>query len=165
MGLRKKLSSLNSALFAAELLSAFTRDADPHKELFESFIQFLTDTAQAENDLTVLGLLILFQLTLLNEVGTKPVLNQCANCETKYSQNWPQTFFSSSANGLICPDCDQAFVDKVRLSKLSAAALTNLKLIAQTDQKTLSQVEKTLVYHFTELIGKPPKTAKYFLKD
>ena len=164
MGLRKKLFCLNSALFAAELLSEFTQDNDPHKDLFETVIQFLTDTANAQNDLTILGLLILFQLTLLNEVGTKPVLNQCANCNTAYIQNWPQTFFSSSANGMICPDCDQAFVDKVRLSKQSAAALNDLKLIAQTDQKTLNQVEKVLIYHFTELIGKPPKRAKYFLK-
>ena len=164
LGLRKKLFALNCGLFAAELLDAFTQDSDPHKKLFNSFIQFLTDTTEAKDDFTPLGLLILFQLTLLNEVGTKPVLSQCTNCKTRFSEKWPQAYFSSLANGLICPDCEQAFADKIRMSKSCAACLYNLKLIGETNGKTLREIEKVLIYHFTELMGRPPKTAKYFLK-
>ena len=61
-------------------------------------------------------LLIVFQLTLLNEVGTKPVLARCANCKTPFSDGWPHYYFSSIGNGLICPDCEFSFADKIRIN-------------------------------------------------
>ncbi len=164
LNLRKKLFNLNCALFAAELLDRFTRDGDPHPELFDSFIRFLNDVQNAEDDFNSLGLLILFQLALLNEVGTRPVLNRCTNCKVSFTNNWRQTYFSSLANGLVCPDCEQAFADKIKLSKNCASCLNDLKLITSTDKKTLDEIEKILVYHFTELMHRRPKMAKYFLK-
>jgi len=163
LNLRRDLAALNSAYFAAELLEAFTYDLDPHTELFDSFLQFLTDIALTDNR-DALGLLILFQLTLLAEVGTKPVLTECVNCRTPFSAKWRQIHFASSANGLICPDCEQAFVDKVRLTKNAAASLADLKRISTADEKILSELEKVLIYHFTELMHRRPKMAKFFLK-
>jgi len=108
--------------------------------------------------------LILFQLTLLAEVGTKPVLTECANCRSPFSRKWREVHFASSVNGLICPDCDQAFTDKIRLTKKAAACLADIKIIAKEDEKTLNEIEKTLIGHFTELMHRRPKTAKAFLK-
>ena len=162
--LRNNLAALNSAYFAAELLDAFTRDFDPHQQLFDSFLQFLNDVQLSEDSRDALGLLILFQLTLLTEVGTKPVLTECVNCNASFADKWREVYFSSLANGLICPDCDQAFVDKIRLSKNTAATLADIKLIAKANEKTLNEIEKTLIYHFTELMHRPPKMAKSFLK-
>ncbi|GAG46470.1 unnamed protein product, partial [marine sediment metagenome] len=31
--------------------------------------------------------------------------------------------------------------------------------------KTLNEIEKILIYHFTEILGRPPKMAKYILKS
>jgi len=36
-------------------------------------------------------------------------------------------------------------------------------MIAESHEKTLNQIEKILISHFTELLGKPPKMAKYIL--
>ena len=162
LNLRKNLAALNSAYFGAELLEAFTLDLDPHTVLFDAFLQFLTDLQAADNR-DGLGLLILFQLTLLAEVGTKPVVGECANCHNRFSDKWCEIHFASSANGLICPDCEQAFTDKVRLTKNAAAALADIKLISTTDEKTLNEIEKTLIYHFTELMHRRPKMAKSFI--
>ena len=41
----------------------------------------------------------------------------------------------------------------------------NLKLIAEAKEKTLNEIEKILIGHFTELLGHRPKMAKYFLKS
>lgn len=163
LDLRKNLAALNSAYFAAELLEAFTEELDRHTELFDSFVQFLSDIAGADSR-DGLGLLILFQLTLLAEVGTKPVLAECANCHNRFSDKWREIHFASSANGLICPDCEQAFTDKIRLTKNAAASLADLKRISTADEKTLNEIEKTLIYHFTELMHRRPKMAKFFLK-
>ena len=161
--LTSNLFAFNCCLLAAELLNKLTHDNDPHQELFDSFLQFLHDISEHRD---ILSLLILFQLALLREIGLMPILNACANCKTQYAIHDTQYefYFSSSANGLVCRDCEVSFPDKIKLSKHAAACLTNLKLIADADEKTLREIEKILISHFTELLGHRPKMAKHILK-
>jgi DNA repair protein RecO (recombination protein O) len=164
-GLLNNLFALNCCFFGAELLNNMTDDYDPHPGLFDSFTQFLQDTGNAKNKSEMLALLILFQLSLLKEVGLRPVLNACANCKSDFNAGWPGSYFSSSANGLICRDCEANYQDKMALTKNAAGCLANLKLLAGAQEKTLNEVEKILIYHFTELLGHQPKMAKYILKS
>ena len=167
--LDSNLFTLNCALFSVELLNHMMHEYDPHPELFDSFLQFLQDTQrnQAVTNLQrdVLALLILFQLTLLRDVGLQPILNACANCKNKFSSNWPESYFCSSANGLICKDCEASYPDKIRLNNPAANCLSNLKLIAESKEKTLNDIENVLVYHFTEILGHRPKMAKHILTN
>ena len=169
--------SLNCCLFAVELLSNLTDDYDPHPELFDSFLHFLRNVDEQrtmnneQRDIT--ALLILFQLTLLKEVGLMPIFDSCVNCKTsiepatktagkhRVSSIEYQVYFSSTANGLICRDCENSFPDKIKLTKNASDCLNNRKLIKDADEKILNEIEKVLIHHFTELIGKPPKMAKY----
>jgi len=162
--LTNNLFALNCYFFATELLNNLTDDYDPHPELFDSFLQFLKDTQDTGDERReTISLLILFQLSLLKEVGLQPVLNACVNCETQYAIRNTQyeVYFSSSANGLICKDCEGSFPDKIRLTEPAAKALINLKLLAESDEKTLNEIEKILIHHFTEILHRPPKMAKY----
>jgi DNA repair protein RecO (recombination protein O) len=184
--LTSNLFAFNCCLFAAELLNKLTHDNDPHPELFDSFLQFLHDVSEHRaypepgrrissiEHQDILSLLILFQLTLLREIGLMPILNACANCKKRYDKQITsderrvtsdEFYFSSSANGLICRDCEASFPDKIKLSKYAAACLNNLKLIADADEKTLREIEKILIAHFTELLGHRPKMAKHILKS
>ena len=151
--------ALNCAFFAAELVDKFTNDYDPHPQLFDSFLQFLKGARAA------ISLLILFQLTLLKEVGLQPVLNACVNCKTRYKRRATsdEFYFSSSANGLVCRDCEAGFPDRIRISEKAADCLSDLKLLADADGETLNEIEKILIYHFTELLHHRPKMAKYVL--
>jgi recombinational DNA repair protein (RecF pathway) len=74
-----------------------------------------------------------------------------------------EVYFSSSANGLICRDCEASFPDKISLTQTAANCLSNLKLIAESQEKTLKEIEAVLIHHFTELLGRKPKMAKYIL--
>jgi recombinational DNA repair protein (RecF pathway) len=74
-----------------------------------------------------------------------------------------EVYFSSLANGLICRDCEATFPDKVRLTQTAANCLSNLKLLAESQEKTLNEIETVLVHHFTELLGRKPKMAKFIL--
>jgi len=183
--LSNNLPALNSCLFAVELLNKLTHDYDPHPQLFDDFLQFLqnaqssildsrfsipdnqslTSIKYPASSIETLALLILFQLSLLKEVGLRPVLNACANCKTRYEgrKTRDEVYFSRSANGLICRDCEGAFPDRIRLTKRAANCLANLKLIAESPKKTLIEIETVLVHHFTELLGHKPKMAKYIL--
>ena len=171
LNLRSNLFALYSCYFAAELLNSLTHDYDPHPELFDSYLQFLQNTNEqrAANDgkRDMLALLVLFQLTLLNDVGLQPILSRCANCKTKYERRTTsdEFYFSSSANGLICRDCEMSFTDKIRLNKQVTGCLANLKQIPASTEETLAQIEKVMIRHFTELLGYPPKMAKYILKN
>ena len=160
--LRTNLFALNCSLFAAELVSNLTDEYDPHPQLFDNFLQFLQNANKQRDTLISL---ILFQLSLLKEIGLQPVLNTCANCNTQYSIRNTQyeTYFSSSANGLICRDCQMSFPDKIKLTNEAANCLANLKLISDANEKTLNEIEKILVSHFTEILHRPPKMAKHIL--
>jgi len=166
----ENLFALNCALFAAELVTNLTDEYDPHPQLFDNFVQFLQNLcerrATSDERRNILALLILFQLGLLKEVGLQPILSYCVNCKTQYAIRDTQyeTYFSSSANGLVCKDCEAGFIDKIRLSKNAADCLSDLKLIARADEKTLLEIEKVFVQHFTEILRRPPKMAKYVLK-
>jgi DNA repair protein RecO (recombination protein O) len=169
--LANNLFALNCCLFGAELVNSLTHDYDPHPKLFDSFLQFLQninkirDTLHASRD--TLALLILFQLTLLREIGLMPILNACANCKTSHGSRVTshEFYFSSLANGLICKDCEASFPDKIELTKNAANCLANAKLLAEAEENTLNEIEKILIHHFTELLHKPPKMAKHILKN
>jgi len=180
--LADNLFALNCSFFAAELINLLTNEYDPHPGLFDSFLQFLQNASDyrasnienresSNEQRATLSLLILFQLALLKEIGLQPVLNACVNCktryeirDTRYETGWPEVYFSSSANGLICRDCQNSFPDKVRLTNTAASCLADLKLLAESDERTLKEIEKILIHHFTELLRRPPKMAKYILK-
>jgi len=170
------LTSLSSNLFtlhcvslAAELVNNLTDEYDPHPRLFDAFLQFLQnandiqDTHHASRDNLIL--LILFQLTILSEVGLQPVLSYCVNCKNNFHANWPQSYFSHSINGLICRDCEASFPDRISLSSAVAETLSNLKLLSDADEKTLNEIERLLINHFTEILHRPPKMSKYILKN
>ena len=154
--------ALNCAYFAVELTDKLTSDYDPHPGLFDSLVEFLQNLLDAKEDANRLVLLILFQLSLLREVGLQPVLNICVNCKNEFNSDWVGSFFSSSANGLVCMDCEASFPDKIKLSAQAAAALNNFKSLPQSQEKVLREIEKVLIHHFTETIGRPTKMAKHF---
>lgn len=171
LNLRKNLFALYCCYFAAELLDGLTHDYDPHPELFESAIQFLHDAneqrAGGDGRRYMLALLVLFQLSLLDNVGLQPILSACANCKTPYAirNTKYEYYFSSSANGLVCRDCEINFPDKIRLSEDVAACLVNLKQIPQASERTLHDIERILIRHFTELMHRPPRMAKHILQS
>jgi len=178
MYLSSSLLAFNCASFAAELIHHFTNEYDPHPQLFDHLLEFLQNIdelhakAKKSKRQDVLALLILFQLSLLKEIGLQPVLDACTNCKTRYERPLPsqgqasnEFYFSSSANGLLCRNCESSFNDKMKLTKSAASCLTDFKLLAEADNKTLNEVERVLVYHFTELLGRPPKMANYILKN
>jgi DNA repair protein RecO (recombination protein O) len=177
LNLHKNLFALYCCYFAAELVDGLTDDCDPHPELFESLIQFLQNVndqrGTGDDRRGMLALLILFQLSLLNSVGLKPILSHCVNCKTKYEACPERSrrirdaryeyYFSSSANGLICRDCEISFADKIRLDRDVADCLVNLGQIPTSTEKILTDVERVMVRHLTELLGRPPRMAQHII--
>lgn len=159
--------ALNACLFAAELVNALVNDYDPHPGLFDSLLQFVHDASQdrSSNDerRKILANLIVFQLMLLTEIGLCPVLGYCVSCRNHFDFRWPETYFSSNARGLICRDCQGSFPDKIRLTAEAAKCLADSKLLASASQTTLKNIEDILIRYITDMLGRPPRMAKYIL--
>jgi len=162
-GLSRNYLGYNSSLFACELVTNLVDEYDPHPQLFDDFVQFLKDVQTVASQNETISLLIYFQLSLLREIGLQPVLSECANCKNKYNQKWFDVYFSNSANGIICRDCDMSFPDKVKLSEEAAYCLANLKNIPKANERTLNQVERIIINLLASHMQKMPKMAKYIL--
>lgn len=162
--LSQNLNALNAALFAAELTEKFLEDHDPHPELFDKYIKFLETLQREDNPADQLAWLILYQLRLLEETGVAPVLDACVNCgaTSEPRQLWSGYYFSSRNNGLLCPNCEMAFAEKRAVDLSTLNVLQNPAQLPKTDIKDLKKIEVLLIYHFTELLHKPPRMAKYF---
>jgi len=156
--------AMNCSLFVAELMNHLTDEYDPHPELFDGLLQFFINGQHAKTIEDNLALLILFQLSLLSDVGLQPILKNCVNCKTPFDQSWRRCYFSTAANGLLCDDCENNFHDRLAITARIANCLSNLKLIAEVDRKTLLEIEKLLISHLKQTLGRDLKMAKYILK-
>jgi DNA repair protein RecO (recombination protein O) len=160
-GLSANLSAYHAAILATELVDKLTQDRDPHQGLYDGFLVFLQEAVTIQ---TVLPTLIRFQWVLLREIGLQPVLDACVNCRLPYAPTWPACYFSSSANGLVCRDCEGAFEDRMSLIPAVARAMTGSCSLDQADRKVLGAMERLLIGHFTNLLHHRPKTAGYVIK-
>ena len=161
--LRTLLSAMHAGLFALELTEAFCELYDPHPDLFDAMVETLRRLQQCDSPPSVLPVLIDYQMTLLTEAGVAPLLDRCTNCGAPTGGFRTDLYFSSAANGLLCPGCEQTFTDKRRIS-FACAELLSLSVPAEKASDAVrAEAEQLLLYHFTELMHRPPKMAKYFV--
>jgi DNA repair protein RecO (recombination protein O) len=161
--IRKKLLALNCALFSAELLNLFTKDFDPHRVVFDEALVFLQKLEQG-SDNEALGRLILFEFVLLKETGSQPVCDRCINCKRKFDGSWEQCYFTASANGFICRDCEAAFPDKRVVTIEAAKCLNQLQGIMQAERAVLVSIQNLLIEYITHVLERPPRTAMTILR-
>ncbi len=164
-GLSRNHFVFNCALFGCELLNKLTDENDKHAELFDGYIDYLENIQSHKDRRDVLALLIIFELGLLKEIGIAPVLNRCVNCNCDYDKVLGRRgYFSHLANGLICRDCEGSFPDRIVLNKTMTEVLSDIKLIATADEKTLYQIERLMIEHFSGILGNRPRMAKHILE-
>ena len=161
--LRKKLFGLNFALFVCELLNLFMTEFDPHPMIFKNSV-LLFENLEDSNNRKAIQSLILFELSLLKEVGSVPIFQRCANCQRKFDKNWQRFYFSSSANGLVCRDCESAFFDRKELSFEMVDCLNQSQVISNAETAILVRLQNLMIEYFTYILERPPRTAMTVLK-
>ena len=111
-GLRRELLRLHGALYAAELVAGLTEECDPHPELYRDLVATLRGLAGPD----AAGPWVpRFQAALLNAIGYAPNLESCVSCRHTIRKR-QVVYFSSTAGGLICRDCEPHYVEKLRVS-------------------------------------------------
>lgn len=159
-----QLERLYAGYYLAELLDGLTEPGDPHPELFTASVlaleQFETTPAL---ELAVLR----WELSLLEEIGQLPVLNECAHCGQPVGQDrWFD--FSPSQGGLICAECHP----EVEVSRrVHPGTLILLQQIMKGSPTVLSRLVVTAAQHselrrmitptILHTLGKRPRTLDF----
>ena len=146
-GLRRELPRLYGGLYVAELLGALTEDGDPDETLFRSTVETLLTLAQGQN---VIGCMVKYQISLLSCIGYVPQMDRCMDCQRPRVAGAP-AYFSSSAGGLICRDCEPHHVEKRSAPNATPAS-------AESDLEMLSLYD----YHLRQIAGRGFKAADQF---
>lgn len=154
LGLRGDLLRVHVALYAAECTLAVTSENDPCPEIFEGLrglLEGLAGERSTSEDAEPAARLLQYQAALLKEIGYAPNLRQCVVCGRQRRRGAP-AWFSSSAGGLVCVECEAGVREKrvIRPELLDAARGTT------RPEEWLSLLD----YHLSHLIGRALETAR-----
>jgi len=158
-GLRRELLRQYAGLYAVELVSQLTEEYDPHPDLFDALLELLRRLAAGESHpqqasqtpAAALAAIVRFQAALLRAIGYAPNLRSCVGCGRPHVRG-TRAYFSSTAGGLICRDCEMHHTEKRRISPAM--------LDADPDAQPTKDWFLLLDYHLTHLAGRPFKTAE-----
>jgi DNA repair protein RecO (recombination protein O) len=152
VALRESLPRLYGAQYAAEVTVGLTADWDPHRKLYEAVVRLLEELCGTDNALPAL---VSFLNVLLDEVGSTPELGACVGCRKTLR---PETgvSFSSFEGGLLCRDCEPAYVEK---RGVAPDVLALLQGGQPRGPGTYAQAFGLLNYHLSHLMGRAPALA------
>jgi DNA repair protein RecO (recombination protein O) len=151
--LRRDLLRQYGGLYAVELVAKLTEEYDPHPDLFDALLELLNRLAgqqsgaapSADTPAEPAAAIVHFQSALLRAIGYAPVMRQCVNCG-KPRVRGTRAYFSSSAGGLICRDCEMHHVEKRRISPAM--------LDGSPSARSAIEWFSLLDYHLTNIAGR-----------
>ena len=147
--LRRDLSRCYAAQYAAEVTSQLTEVHDPHPALFDALRRLLSELAHA----AALPALVDFLWLLLKEIGLRPELSTCVNCNRRIEDE-KVLYFSSRQGGAVCRDCESAIIEKRRIDPALARAFS---VGHWRDDDQAAAGFDLLDYHLTETMSRPAK--------
>lgn len=130
--LREDLILTGHAAYVLELLDRFTYEDDTENP---STFRLLTDTLSRLASHADPWLVIrYYEMRLLDHVGFRPQLFECANCGREIKPE--DQFFSFSAGGVICPRCGQG------LKHLHAISVEALKYLRHFQRSSYAEATR-----------------------
>ncbi len=157
---RRNLAAWYAAQYAADRTAQATQEGDPHPELFDALKHLLESEAWSRP----LAALAWYLCVLLREVGLVPQFERCAACGAERA-SVSCVYFSARQGGLLCRDCEPAFVEKRRVDPRTVDAAIaveewpDLATALEDDlpETVMPSVFELLDYHLTEVLSKPSR--------
>ncbi|HUI89543.1 MAG TPA: DNA repair protein RecO [Anaerolineales bacterium] len=135
--LRDDLLLTGHASYAIELLDRFTyEDNLENPTLFRLLTETLSRLASRSDPWLAIRY---YEIRLLDELGFRPRLFECANCGREIQAE--DQFFSFSAGGVICPACGKGLPN---LTSLSVDALKYLRHFQRSSYREASRARPSL---------------------
>jgi DNA repair protein RecO (recombination protein O) len=132
LSLRDDLVLTSQASYVLELLDRFTYEDETENS---AIFRLLTDTLSRLASLLDPWLVIrYYEIRLLDHLGFRPQLFECANCGREIQPE--DQFFSFSAGGVICPRCGRG------LPNLHAISLDTLKYLRHFQRSSYAEASR-----------------------
>ncbi|HSK66092.1 MAG TPA: DNA repair protein RecO [Anaerolineales bacterium] len=165
--LREDLVLTSQASYVMELLDRFTYSDDTdNSTLFRLLTETLSRLASGTDPWLVIRY---YEIRLLDHLGFRPQLFECANCGREIKAE--DQFFSFSAGGAICPRCGQGLRN---VHKISVEALRYLRHFqrssyadatrARPDPDVQKETETLMQGYFTYLLERELNTPGFLKK-
>lgn len=165
--LREDLILTSHASYVMELLDRFTYEDETENS---STFRLLTETLARLASLSDPWLVIrYYEMRLLDQLGFRPQLRECANCGREIKAE--DQFFSFSAGGVICPRCGKGLPN---LHPISVEALKYLRHFqrsgyaeasrARPQPEVQKEAESLMQGYFTYLLERELNTPGFLKK-
>lgn len=169
--LRRRLRAIYLGTYSAELVAALFEEHDPHPALFDRLEQTLGELASPRLEQSFVA----FELELLREAGVLPELSRCVNCgRDAGGSGGGRAYFSPSAGGVACRNCESAYPDRAELDARLLGAIRLVQAMTRdgappqrlpilTRHQT-DPINRLLVDHVQYATGKRLRLAAYVLR-
>ncbi len=150
--LRGTLVTLHAGLYAIQAVESLTAEHDPHPELFDGLLDCLARLETAAGVLqaaegasnarsAALVAMTAFHDLLAANIGYAPHLGGCVDCG-KTRAAGRAGWFSSSAGGLLCRDCEARHSEKRRASGAALEAVQEVAPLLERFELFQSHLER-----------------------
>ena len=163
LSLKNDLWLTAMGLYAAELVNQFTVESAGSRPLFELLLKTLRFLSQAQNTGLVLRY---FELHLLDLVGYRPMLQECASCRMELQP--VDNFFCSDAGGILCPDCQNKHpfsipisVDALKVLRLFQSSSFEVVSRLKVGQELSNELKAVLATYIRYLLEREVKSATW----
>jgi len=157
-------------MHVAELLDAFTADADPQPELFDRAHATLRELSGLDASDRIPALLVAFELAVLRIVGHAPALFACAECRKPLPAAARTPFGMLDGGGL----CDRCRGGKRSVISISRDAMAALRLLAGAPDSAreavlpgsvAGEVRAIVNTYLSHILGRQPKVARWLQRS
>lgn len=153
--LRETLEMTGTASYVVELLDRFVyEDEGANPSLYRLLSETLKRLASGEDPWLAVRY---YEMRLLDFLGFRPQLFECANCGQEIKPE--DQFFSFSAGGAICPRCGRGLPNLIKISVDTLKYLRHFQRSsyaeathAQPSSATRAEAEKLMQGYFTYLL-------------
>ena len=167
LSLREDLILTSHASYVLELLDRFTyEDETENSVLFRLLTDSLSRLASRMDSWLVIRY---YEIRLLDHLGFRPQLFECANCGREIKAE--DQFFSFSAGGVICPRCGQGLRNVYNISVESLRYLRHFQRSsfaeatrARPDPDVQLETETLMQGYFTYLLERELNTPGFLKK-
>jgi DNA repair protein RecO (recombination protein O) len=159
--LREDLILTSHASYVLELLDRFTyQDETENSAIFRLLTETLARLAAQSDPWLVIRY---YEMRLLDHLGFRPQLFECANCRREILPE--DQFFSFSAGGVICPRCGQGLRNVIPISVEALKYLRHFQRSSYADASRVrpsaevqNEAESLMQGYFTYLLERELNT-------
>jgi DNA repair protein RecO (recombination protein O) len=170
LSLREDLLRVGYAAYVVELLDRFTYEEGENRPLYLLLADTLSRlNVEAEPILAVRY----YEIRLLDLVGYRPHLFQCASCEAEIRAE--DQFFSASQGGVLCPKCGRSAPEARPISLNALRVLRHFQrsayavaVRAHPAPEQILEIETLMHYYLTYLLERglnTPRFIRHVLND